>query len=94
MSSTMNLTSETATEKALLAIWRDIFPAAEIGVESDFFDLGGNSLTAIVLLTRVEERLGQDVLPPETLFSSGSLRELAAAIEGTLEARRRDAGAA
>ena len=37
----------TDTEIALAAIWRELLQVQDIGVDDDFFDLGGQSLMAI-----------------------------------------------
>lgn len=75
-------TSMTPTEEEIAGMWRDLFGGADAGPGSDFFELGGNSLTAIKFLARVEERFGQDVLLPETLYDDGRLSSLAKAIDG------------
>jgi acyl carrier protein len=71
----------TATEQAIAEIWRSLFGIEEVGVEDDFFQLGGNSLTAIKFLTRIEERFGLDALLPETLYEDARLDSLAKAVD-------------
>ncbi|MFC7307906.1 phosphopantetheine-binding protein [Streptomyces monticola] len=71
----------TATEEAVAAIWHDLFGGADISAEDDFFELGGNSLTAIRFLARVDERFAPDVLLPETLYEDARLGSLAKAID-------------
>jgi FkbM family methyltransferase len=80
----LDLEPQSAAEQRLAGIWRDIFGISEITVESDFFELGGNSLTAVRLIARVEEAFGQDVLAPDVLFETGKLGALAAAIDSAL----------
>ena len=49
----------TETEAKLAAVWRDLLGAQrEIGITENFFEAGGNSLLAMQVLYRVEERLG------------------------------------
>jgi acyl carrier protein len=48
--------------------------------DSDFFEAGGNSLTAIRLISQAEEAFGDDVLPPEDLFAESTVRQIAATI--------------
>jgi acyl carrier protein len=49
----------TGTETKLAAVWRELLGAQrEIGVTENFFEAGGNSLLAMQVLYRVEERLG------------------------------------
>ena len=40
----------------LVTIWKDIFESRDIGPTSDFFDLGGDSVTAMMLMLKVEDR--------------------------------------
>ena len=51
------------------------------GPDDDFFDGGGNSLSAMKLIARVEEEFGEDALPPEDLFTDSTVRQIAARIE-------------
>jgi microsomal dipeptidase-like Zn-dependent dipeptidase len=85
MSSTDHQTADaptmTATEEAIAEIWRRLFGITEVGVGDDFFELGGNSLTAIKFLSRVEERFSLDVLLPETLYDDARLGSLAKSID-------------
>lgn len=43
----------------MLHLWEDVLGRAPIGVEDDFFDLGGDSLLGARLLSRVEQTFGQ-----------------------------------
>jgi acyl carrier protein len=74
----------TATEEALAEIWRGLFGITEVGVDDDFFEIGGNSLSAIKLLARTEERFGAEVLEPETLYEDARLGSLARAVDTAL----------
>ena len=67
-------------------IWRGLFQVTEVTDDDDFFKLGGNSLTAIKFLARVEERFGEDALLPETLYEDARLGSLAKAIEAATAA--------
>ena len=51
---------ETVTA-ALTAIWRELFKDDTLGADADFFALGGSSLTAVRLRSRVRLRLGRDL---------------------------------
>ncbi|MCM6774305.1 acyl carrier protein [Nocardia sp. CDC159] len=53
---------------------------AVTGPDSDFFALGGTSLSATRLIAQVEERFGEDALPPEELYERSTMREIAAAV--------------
>ncbi|MGG2461429.1 acyl carrier protein [Streptomyces sp. RGM 3693] len=53
-------------EERIAAIWREILgpdlaPGAAIGVEDDFFALGGTSMQAMALVQRLREEFGVPV---------------------------------
>ncbi|MFI9804250.1 amino acid adenylation domain-containing protein [Streptomyces sp. NPDC052301] len=48
----------TATELAITEMWRELLGDQDIRPADNFFDLGGNSLLATQLLTRLDSRLG------------------------------------
>lgn len=83
--------SATSRTAVLADIWSDLFGAGAVRPDADFFDLGGNSLTAVRLLARLEERLGEDALAPDAIFTDPTFGALAALIE-TGAAPRQDAG--
>jgi acyl carrier protein len=76
----------TPTEQTIAEIWRDLFGVANVTPSNNFFDLGGNSLTAVKFLSRVEKKFGPDALLPETLYQNAQLRSLAAAIDQSIAA--------
>lgn len=77
----MGLHPQTTTQQKLIAIWQEFFNVPHIDADSDFFDLGGNSLTAIKLLSRVDTIFGKDTLQPDILFADGRLGQIAKAID-------------
>jgi len=64
-------------ELALVGIWEDLLGIRPIGVLDDFFALGGHSILAIRLVTRIRARLGRD-LSPVDLFQAPTVERLAA----------------
>ncbi|AUS81135.1 hypothetical protein C1701_25465 [Actinoalloteichus sp. AHMU CJ021] len=73
----------TEVERVLCEIWSDILDTGEIGVTDDFFDLGGDSISSLRVLSRVRSRLGAD-LSPRVLFDGPTVAELARAVDGHL----------
>ena len=69
----------TPTAKKLAAIWRDLLGVERVGMDDDFFALGGHSLIATQVLHRVEEELGVQV-PLRRLFEVPTLAQLEAAV--------------
>ena len=68
------------TEKALAEIWVDVLGAARVGVNDNFFDLGGHSLIATQVITRLRDAFHL-ALPLRVLFETPTVRTLAALIE-------------
>ncbi len=66
----------TATERALLEIWQSVLGREPIGVHDDFFDLGGQSFTALRVIGQIARRLGRRV-PLGTLLERSSVAGLA-----------------
>ncbi|HYV11059.1 MAG TPA: MupA/Atu3671 family FMN-dependent luciferase-like monooxygenase [Pyrinomonadaceae bacterium] len=65
-----------AVETMLADIWQDLFGVDQIGVHDDFFDLGGQSLSAIQLITRVREAF-QIEFPLTDLFNAPTIAAMA-----------------
>ncbi|MFJ9423601.1 FkbM family methyltransferase [Streptomyces sp. NPDC101249] len=67
----------------LAGIWADIFGPDAVRPDADFFDLGGDSLTAVRLMTRLEDALGEDALTPDLIFTDSTFGALADAVEAS-----------
>lgn len=65
----------------MLGIFRDVFGNAEIALEDNFFDLGGDSLAAIQLINRIADVMGAEC-SIETLFDAETIADLAEAVAG------------
>ncbi len=63
-------------ERRLAAIWADVLKTDAVGVDDDFFALGGDSLQAMELAARVAQALGVE-LPPEAIFEHATVARLA-----------------
>ena len=50
-------------ERELLAIWQDVLKLSKIGIDDDFFELGGTSLQALTVFAQIEARLGCSLSP-------------------------------
>jgi amino acid adenylation domain-containing protein len=69
-------------EAALLALWEELLGTAPIGVEDDFFALGGHSLLGVRLVAEVKARLG-GMVPLDLLMRAGSVRAMADHLRAT-----------
>jgi len=68
------------TERAIAAVWREVLSIPEVGIEDDFYDVGGHSLLLVQMASRVRERLGKD-LPLARLLPYRTVASLAEAVE-------------
>ncbi|MBL8699050.1 MAG: amino acid adenylation domain-containing protein [Alphaproteobacteria bacterium] len=59
-------------EARLETIWREVLGVPEIGVDDDFFDLGGHSLIAAKLLARIDPLVDRP-LPLATIFDAPTI---------------------
>ena len=66
----------TPVEQALARIWSDVLEREPIGLDDDFFDVGGHSLLAIRVAARVRRDFGVD-FPLRELFARRTIRRLA-----------------
>ncbi|MGB3191586.1 MAG: thioesterase domain-containing protein, partial [Limnoraphis sp.] len=63
-------------ELKLSRIWSDTLNIGSVGIQDNFFDLGGNSLFAIRLMTQIEQQFHRN-LPLATLLQSQTIEKLA-----------------
>uniref|UniRef100_UPI001374D320 non-ribosomal peptide synthetase n=1 Tax=Bacillus cereus TaxID=1396 RepID=UPI001374D320 len=68
--------ANNALEKKLIEIWQEVLLIKKIGVQDDFFLLGGHSLTAMLLLSRIQKELGLKVSLKQ-LFAKPTIRSIA-----------------
>ena len=69
----------TPVEEQLAAIWSEVLDLDEIGVEDNFLELGGDSLRAGQVISRVINTF-QVELSLSTLFESATVADMAVAI--------------
>ncbi len=69
-------------EQAVAEIWGDFLKLEEVGRDDNFFDLGGNSLVGIMVVSRIRKALGAEQLPPHVLYAAPTVAALAAAAGG------------
>ena len=70
---------ETSVEQALAKIWAEVLNVNHVGAHDNFFDLGGHSLTATRIVSRVIKHFQVD-LPLQSLFQSPTVAEMATVI--------------
>lgn len=67
-------------EHQLIQIWQGILGVQPIGVTDDFFSLGGQSFTAVRMMSKVREQLGHE-LPLSALLHRRTVEGLARLVE-------------
>jgi acyl transferase domain-containing protein/acyl carrier protein len=71
---------QNGIEQTIAEIWQEAFGIGQIGVADNFFDLAGNSLLAIQIVTRLRQAFRID-LPITSLFDAPTVSELARRIQ-------------
>ncbi|MCC3418011.1 MAG: acyltransferase domain-containing protein [Microcoleus sp. PH2017_07_MST_O_A] len=67
-------------EQTIATIWQEFLGIEQVGIDDDFFDLGGDSLLAVQLITKLNEKL-QKNLSPHSLLQSSTIAALAELIK-------------
>ncbi|HEV8693705.1 MAG TPA: amino acid adenylation domain-containing protein, partial [Lysobacter sp.] len=70
----------TATEHAVLAVWRDVLGREDLGADDDFFAVGGDSLLTLPLVFKLHAALGVEV-PLQSVFAAPTVAGLARTID-------------
>ncbi|PSK90431.1 amino acid adenylation domain-containing protein [Taibaiella chishuiensis] len=70
----------TATETSLLDIWKDILKRKNIGISDNFFESGGQSLRAMILVSRIQKIFAVEISLKD-IFSYPTVHALAKHID-------------
>lgn len=73
----------TEAEELVAEIWAEVLGLDRIGVHDDFFALGGNSLLAIRVVSRIRAAVDLEI-PVDAVFTSPTVERLADAVEALL----------
>ncbi|MEX2970010.1 non-ribosomal peptide synthase/polyketide synthase [Streptomyces sp. C184] len=71
----------TEAERLVARVWAEVLDAGDVGAEDNFFALGGDSILAIRVTSRLRAALGAEV-SPRLLFTRPTVAALAAALPG------------
>ena len=82
----------TVAEERLAKLWAEILGIEQVGVHQNLFQLGGNSLVAIRIVTRVREMFGVD-LPLRELFQALTVAGVAELISQAKHKQRQNKAA-
>ncbi|HKT26875.1 non-ribosomal peptide synthetase [Dyella sp.] len=70
----------TPVEQTMVEIWADVLGLGKVGVFDDFFELGGQSLLATQMMSRIKRALHVE-LPLRAVFEASTVAALAAKVE-------------
>ncbi|WP_198299772.1 non-ribosomal peptide synthetase [Tumebacillus avium] len=71
----------TETEQVLAGLWQSVLGVERVGVQDNFFDLGGDSLKGTTLVSRMHKRF-EVLIPLDEIFRSQTVEQLALQVEG------------
>ncbi|MGH3186197.1 MAG: non-ribosomal peptide synthetase [Streptosporangiaceae bacterium] len=74
----------TRFETEVADIWSEILGLDHVGLDEDFFEIGGHSLLALQVVLRVRERFHADI-SGGSLIANQTLRSFAAAVEAAVD---------
>ena len=74
----------TAIEAELAEIWVEVLRLEKVGIQDNYFDLGGTSLLAVDLFARIEHRFGEK-LPLTSLIEASTIEQLARIVVGAAD---------
>lgn len=83
---------ESELEEAVLGIWRALIHGRDVGVEDNFFDLGGDSMGVAEVQRQIHEKFKVD-LPIVKLFQYPTVRSTARFLRSQLQTKSPPAGA-
>lgn len=66
-------------EQTLASMWQEVLGIKQVSYDDNFFDLGGNSLIALRLFTKIEQTFGKN-LPLATLYKAPTISQLASIV--------------
>jgi phthiocerol/phenolphthiocerol synthesis type-I polyketide synthase E len=69
------------TESQLAAIWQELLGLESVGLDQNFFDLGGDSSLAVRMFAEIEKAFGVK-LPLAALYETPTIQELARVVRG------------
>ena len=76
--------ARTPVERALADIWSEVLGLGELNIQDNFFNLGGHSLTAIQVMSRIQEIFRLE-LPLRAIFEAPTIAGMANRVQLALQ---------
>ena len=73
-----------AVEEILVDIWSEVLGVENIGINHNFFELGGQSLKATIVISKIHKALNKEV-PLKVLFMSPTIKGLSSYLQNAQE---------
>ncbi|MEA2490646.1 MAG: hypothetical protein QOH21_2438, partial [Acidobacteriota bacterium] len=73
-------------ETALVSIWSEVLKRDDVGIEDDFFALGGDSLRTMPVIFKVQQQFGIE-LPLSAVFTAPTVARFAPLVENAMHGR-------
>jgi acyl carrier protein len=70
---------ESKLEREIVRIWQEVLQLEQVGIDDNFFDLGGNSLRLAMVHSRLQKMIGRSFSITD-LFAHTTVRQLATAL--------------
>jgi glutamate-1-semialdehyde-2,1-aminomutase len=72
------------TEETLVNIWMEVLKIERVGINDNFFDLGGHSLLSLQLMAKIEQQFKTN-LPLSILFQNSTIQQLASILHQPID---------
>ena len=72
---------QTSTEIQLASIWQEVLGLDQVGIKDNFFDIGGHSLRATALVSKIHKQLNLQ-LPLREVFQNPTIEQMAQILSG------------
>jgi acyl-CoA synthetase (AMP-forming)/AMP-acid ligase II/acyl carrier protein len=75
----------TEIEQEIASAWQEVLELERVGIDDNFFDLGGNSMAIVTIINRLRRELGKEI-PMISMFRYRTIRSLALVLNREHEA--------
>ena len=69
-------------EQSIASIWQEVLGIEQIGINDNFFEIGGTSLKAVQVISQIRNQIGADI-SLVTMFEKPNIHALASLLDGS-----------